>query len=94
MKILASILRFVDQLTRLAGIAAAWAFFLAGLFVAYEVVMRKLGMPTKWTEEFSQIAQIWGVYLGAAFVLQSRGLITVDIIGDGQPVPAERRGQF
>ncbi|WP_162938016.1 TRAP transporter small permease [Kiloniella sp. EL199] len=65
-----------------AGVVAAWLFFLIGFFITYEVVMRKLGMPTKWSEEFSQIAQIWCVYLGIAFALQKRSLIIVDIIGD------------
>ncbi|WP_157845917.1 TRAP transporter small permease [Kiloniella litopenaei] len=72
----------IDKLTNAAGVVAAWLFFLIGFFITYEVVMRKLGMPTKWSEEFSQIAQIWCVYLGIAFALQKRSLIIVDIIGD------------
>ena len=80
--ILRKFIAITDKFNRLAGYAAAWAFVAIGFFVAYEVLMRKLGAPTIWTEEISQIVQIWSIYLGAAWVLQSRHMITVDIIGD------------
>jgi len=82
MPMLRKILEFTDKFNRFAGYTAAWAFVAIGFFVAYEVLMRKLNMPTIWTEEISQILQIWCIYLGAASVLQSRHMITVDIIGD------------
>ncbi len=76
----------IDKVTNYAGVVAAWLFIIVGFSITYEVVMRKLGMPTKWSEEFSQIAQIWCVYLGIAFALQKRSLIIVDIIGDNVSV--------
>ena len=82
MKSLHALSRAIDRMTSYAGVIAAWLFFLVGFFITYEVVMRKLGMPTKWSEEFSQIAQIWCVYLGISFALQKRSLIIVVIIGD------------
>ncbi len=82
MKLLHLFSKTIDKISGSAGVVAAWLFFLIGFFITYEVVMRKLGMPTKWSEEFSQIAQIWCVYLGIAFALQKRSLIIVDIIGD------------
>ena len=82
MPFLRKIIEFTDKFNRFAGYAAAWAFVAIGFFVAYEVLMRKLNSPTIWTEEISQILQIWCIYLGAASVLQSRHMITVDIIGD------------
>ena len=82
MSSLRKFLQLTDRFNRFAGYVAAWAFVAIGFFVAYEVLMRKLNMPTTWTEEISQIVQIWSIYLGAAFVLQSRHMITVDIISD------------
>ena len=82
MTLLFKLVRLADRINRYAAIVAAWTFVAIGFFVAYEVVMRKLGLPTTWTEEVSQIAQIWCIYLGAAYVLQSHHMITVDIIGD------------
>jgi len=82
MSLLYRFVSFADRVNRYAAIVAAWAFVAIGFFVAYEVVMRKLGLPTTWTEEVSQIAQIWCIYLGAAYVLQTHHMITVDIIGD------------
>ncbi len=82
MSLLKPLLRLTDVINRFAAYAAAWTFVAIGFFVAYEVLMRKLNAPTIWTEEVSQILQIWCVYLGAAWVLQSRHMITVDIIGD------------
>ena len=82
MSLLNKLVKFADAINRYAGIVAAWSFVAIGFFVAYEVVMRKLGLPTTWTEEVSQIAQIWCIYLGAAYVLQTHHMITVDIIGD------------
>ena len=82
MNILYKLVSFADRVNRYAAIVAAWTFVAIGFFVAYEVVMRKLNLPTTWTEEVSQIAQIWCIYLGAAYVLQTHHMITVDIIGD------------
>ncbi|MFD2207508.1 TRAP transporter small permease [Kiloniella antarctica] len=90
MKLLKEISKAIDNTTRCSGIITAWMFVFVGFFVTYEVVMRKFGMPTKWTEEFSQIAQIWCVYLGVSFALQKRSLIIVDIIGDNISVTVRK----
>ncbi len=82
MKLLRLLSKAIDKASWYSGVVTAWIFVFVGFCVTYEVVMRKFGMPTKWTEEFSQIAQIWCVYLGVAFALQKKSLIIVDIIGD------------
>lgn len=70
----------MDALSEVTGKAAAWLFFVLGLFVTYEVVMRDLfTMPTVWVDEVVRVMQIWLTYLAAAYVLKHREMITIDI---------------
>lgn len=70
----------VDRLSYWLGALAAGGLFAIGILVAYEVVMRNLGRPTSWTADISQAAQVWCVFLGAAYVLRQREMICVDIL--------------
>ena len=69
-----------DATSELAGRAAGWMFFAAGIFVAYEVFMRyALTSPTVWVDEISRIIQVWATYLATAFVLKHREHIIIDL---------------
>lgn len=73
-------IRVIDMLTESVGKLCAWLFFLVGIFVCYEVVMRDLfTAPTVWVDEVVRIMQIWLTYLAAAYVLKHRNMITIDI---------------
>lgn len=71
---------FVDALSEISGRFCAWAFFVLGLFVTYEVLMRDLfTMPTIWVDEVVRVMQVWLTYLAAAYVLKHHEMITIDI---------------
>ncbi len=79
--------RVIDWLADLA----AWLFFLVGLMLAYEVVMRYFfNAPTIWAEELSRLAQIWATWLAAAWTLKNRRLIAVGVLYQRLPVPLRR----
>jgi len=79
--------RIIDRLADLS----AWLFFLVGLMLSYEVVMRYFfNAPTIWAEELSRLAQIWATWLAAAWTLKNRRLIAVGLIYDRLP-PLLRR---
>lgn len=80
MQFIRDFVRLVDRISYGSGFLAAGGLFAVGLLITYEVVMRNLGLPTSWTADISQIAQVWCVFLGAAFVLQQREMICVDIL--------------
>ena len=72
--------RFMDSVSELTGKLCAWLFFVIGIIVTYEVVMRDLfTAPTIWVDEVARIMQIWAAYLAAAYVLKHRAMITIDI---------------
>lgn len=71
----------IDKATALAGRIAAWAMVAVGFFITYEVIMRYVFIaPTVWVDEVSRILQVWIVYLGAAWVLQHREMVTIGIV--------------
>lgn len=71
----------IDKATALAGRIAAWAMVTVGFFITYEVIMRYVFIaPTVWVDEVSRILQVWIVYLGAAWVLQHREMVTIGIV--------------
>ena len=73
--------RSVDALSEWSGRFSAWMFFTIGLFITYEVVMRYVfTAPTVWVDEVSRVMQIWAAYLGAAYVLKHRKMITIEVI--------------
>ena len=75
------IVRSVDAMSEWTGRFSAWIFFLIGLCITYEVLMRYLfTAPTVWVDEVARVMQIWAAYLGAAYVLKHRKMITIEII--------------
>jgi len=76
-------IKFIDRLTNRTGLLSAWMFFVIGMMVTYEVVMRKVfNAPTVWADEMARFFQIWAVYLASAYVLKNRQLITVELFSD------------
>lgn len=72
---------WVDQLSRLSSLIAAYLFFSIGLIIAYEVGARYLfNMPTIWVEEVSRLLQLWGCYLAMAWILKNRKMIRITIV--------------
>ncbi len=71
----------IDAVSEAAGKLCAWALVAVGFFVTYEVVMRYVFVaPTVWVDEISRIVQVFVVYLGAAWVLKTRDMVTIDVI--------------
>ena len=72
---------FFDRITNGIGALAAWVFFVIGLIVTFEVVMRyAFNSPTIWVDEISRILQIWATCLAAGYALRHRALIVIDVI--------------
>ena len=75
------IVKFIDGMSEFAGKLSAWSLFAIGFFITFEVVMRYVfNAPTIWVDEVSRILQVWVVYLGAAYVLKHREMVTIELI--------------
>ena len=75
------IVRSVDALSEWTGRFSAWIFFVIGLCITYEVLMRYVfTAPTIWVDEVARVMQIWAAYLGAAYVFKHRKMITIEVI--------------
>ncbi|WP_349359582.1 TRAP transporter small permease [Stappia sp.] len=85
-------LRMIDAVSRFAGAAAAWGYFLIALMLGYEVVMRYLGMPTIWAEELSRLFLVWATFAGAAILIHRRQHIVITLVTDHLS-PGLRRAQ-
>lgn len=73
-------IKFIDQISEIAGKFAAWIFFVVGLIITYEVFMRYVfTAPTIWVDESARIMQIWAAYLAGAFALKHREMIVIDV---------------
>ena len=73
--------RWIDALSEFTGKLCAWSLVAVGFFITFEIVMRYVfNAPTIWVDEVSRILQIWVVYLGAAFVLKHREMVTIELI--------------
>lgn len=71
------ILRF----SRATAWLAAGAFFVIGLIVTYEVVMRYgFSAPTRWVEETARLLQIYGVFLACAWLVARREHIRITVL--------------
>ena len=70
-----------DGLSELAGKISAWALFVIGFCICYEVFARYLfNAPTIWVSEVTMQLQIWAVFLTAGYVLKHREMIRIEII--------------
>ncbi|WP_193184259.1 TRAP transporter small permease [Nisaea sediminum] len=75
------ILRCIDALSELTGKLCAWSLVAVGFFITFEIVMRYVFIaPTIWVDEVSRILQVWVVYLGAAYVLKHREMVTIELV--------------
>ena len=73
-------MRSVDAASEFCGKACAWCLFVIGFFITFEVLMRYVfNSPTIWVDEISRILQVWVVFLGAAYVLKHREMITIEV---------------
>ncbi len=62
-----------------------------GLFVFYEVVCRHIfRSPTLWVMDYSIYFVMWGVFLGTAHTMRTRGHVMVDVVVE-KIRPARRR---
>lgn len=76
----------IDRVSSLCARLSAWLFFIIGGIIVFEVVARYVFLsPTIWGEEMSRFLQIWATYLAAAFVLQQRKLIAIDVLINKTP---------
>ena len=74
-------MHWVNIISEWCGKLSAWLFFIIGAMITYEVVARYVFLaPTIWAEEMSQFFQIWATYLGAAYILKHRKLISIDTL--------------
>ena len=81
----------MDRLSGLLARLSAWAFFVVGLMICYEVALRYFfNAPTVWAEEMSRFVQLWATYLAAAWALRHRELIRIGIVTDRLPAAARR----
>jgi len=79
-------LRLIDTLSCYCARISAWLFFAIGGIIVFEVIARYVFLsPTVWSEEMSRFLQIWATYLAAAFILQQRQLIAIDIVVQKMP---------
>lgn len=78
--------RPLDRLVALIGDASAWIYFLIGVIVTYEVVMRYFfNAPTYWVEEVSRLGMVWATFLIFASCLAHRHMITITLVKGNLP---------
>lgn len=71
----------IEAASRIAGGLAAAAFFVIGVIVTWEVVMRYLfTAPTRWVEETAAVLQIYGVFLACAWLVARREHIRITVL--------------
>ena len=77
---MAKIIRAIDRLCVVAAGLAAVLFFVIGLIVTYEVVMRYVFLnPTRWVEESARVLQVYGVFLACAWLVGRREHIRIPL---------------
>ncbi|MFU1479389.1 TRAP transporter small permease [Roseovarius sp. C7] len=75
------IIRAIDAISEATGKLSAWCLFAIGFFITFEIVMRYVfNAPTVWVDEISRVLQVWVVYLGMAYVLKHREMVTIELI--------------
>ncbi|MEJ2621838.1 MAG: TRAP transporter small permease subunit, partial [Candidatus Thiodiazotropha sp.] len=83
-------LRFVVGLSKLLGYVAAVLLVISVLIVCQMVFNRfVLNLPTSWQTEFVTYALLASTFLGAPWVLLTRGHVNVELI----PLIMGRRGR-
>ncbi len=84
-------LKIVEGLSRLLGYISAMLLVIAVLVVCHMVFNRfVLNLPTSWQTEFVTYALLASTFLGAPWVLLTRGHVNVELI----PLMLSPRGRF
>jgi TRAP-type mannitol/chloroaromatic compound transport system permease small subunit len=84
--VLKGILAGIDALTAAIAKVVAWLLLPLVLFIAYEVVMRyAFNRPTLWVFDMSYFLSSLVVSLGAAYTLQRKGHVSVDVFYERFP---------
>ena len=88
---MATYVRIVSALSRLAGLVAIALLVAAVLVVTHMVVMRYfLNASTIWQTDFVTYAIVAATFLGAPYVLLEKGHVNVDLLPNALP-PGPRR---
>ena len=78
---MANIIRAIDRLCSVAAGLAAVLFFIIGVIVTYEVVMRYVFLnPTSWVEESARVLQVYAVFLACAWLVGRREHIRISVV--------------
>ncbi|MCU7816172.1 MAG: TRAP transporter small permease [Candidatus Thiodiazotropha sp. (ex Rostrolucina anterorostrata)] len=78
---MSAFIRFTDGLSRLLGMVAAILLVIAVVVVCQMVFMRYgLGQSTHWQTEFVTYTLIASTFLGAPYVLLTRGHVNVELV--------------
>jgi TRAP-type C4-dicarboxylate transport system permease small subunit len=84
-------LRFIEGLSKLLGYVAAFLLVISVLVVCQMVFNRfVLNLPTSWQTEFVTYALLASTFLGAPWVLLTRGHVNVELV----PLMLGHRGRF
>jgi C4-dicarboxylate transporter, DctQ subunit len=84
-------LRHIDMLSWACAWLSAGLFLSTGIMLGYEVFARYLfTAPTIWAAELSELAMVWGIFLGGAWLLRSRAHIQITLLTNGLPARARR----
>ena len=88
-------MRVLDAISDALAAVAAWALFVIGLMLGFEVVARYFfNAPTVWAEELSRVFMIWAVFLSAASLLRHDTHIRVTVVTDMLGANARRIARF
>lgn len=86
MKFIIVLLDGIDWLNAIVAKAVAWLALPLVLFIVYEVIMRyAFNRPTLWVFDMSYFLTSLIVSLGAAYTLQVRGHVNVDVFYERFP---------
>ncbi|ADI13336.1 TRAP transporter small permease subunit [Truepera radiovictrix] len=86
MAVLRGLLKGIDALTAAIAKVVAWLLLPLVLFIAYEVLMRyAFNRPTLWVFDMSYFLTSLVVSLGAAYTLQRKGHVSVDVFYERFP---------
>jgi len=85
-------MRLFDSLSKFLAAIGAWAFFVVGLMLSYEVIARYLfNAPTKWAAELSTLLLVWGTFLAAAALLHNGHHIRISLVTEHLPRMVQHR---
>jgi TRAP-type C4-dicarboxylate transport system permease small subunit len=87
------LISILDAVNASAKLLVGLLLGIATLAVAYQISVRfvldhlGLNLSAPWTEEIARYALIWAIFLGAAVVSRSAGLIAVEMLPQTLPSP-------